>query len=161
VLEILQLDHGRPQGLAAPREDRELRLPDPSSRRPWRRKLHHHADDCGTKLGIKMRAIVDAGTVVASLASRILGRTACEESARSRTNKVVVKRGTVMEESMWTPIHRPPFQEVKNPLGADLRLVNASAASATAAIWPAAPGQPRRSGRVIAAQSIGEPRPRS
>src|SRR5204863_5647513 len=35
-------------------------------------------DDCGTKLGIKMRAIVDAGTVVASLASRILGRVACD-----------------------------------------------------------------------------------
>src|SRR4051812_41240061 len=31
-------------------------------------------DDCGTKLGIKMRAIIDSGTVVASLGSRILGR---------------------------------------------------------------------------------------
>src|SRR5476649_799247 len=31
------------------------------------------ADDCGTKLGIKMRAIIDAGTVVAPLAIRIHG----------------------------------------------------------------------------------------
>src|SRR5213079_3167271 len=55
-------------------------------------------DDCGTKLGIKMRAIIDAGTVVASLASRILGRTACEDLRDPATNKVVVKRGTLLEE---------------------------------------------------------------
>src|SRR6202041_600696 len=56
------------------------------------------ADDCGTKLGIKMRAIIDAGTVGASLASRILGRTAGEDLRDPATNKVVVKRGTLMEE---------------------------------------------------------------
>src|SRR3979409_1038141 len=50
------------------------------------------ADDCGTKLGIKMRAIIDAGTVVASLASRILGRTAGEDLRDPATNKIVVKR---------------------------------------------------------------------
>src|SRR5437868_2168458 len=55
-------------------------------------------DDCGTKLGIKMRAIVDAGTVVASLGSRILGRTACED-VRDSSGKVIFKRGTLMEES--------------------------------------------------------------
>src|SRR5439155_6970839 len=53
------------------------------------------ADDCGTKLGIKMRAIIDAGTVVASLASRILGRTAGEDLRDPATNKVVVQRGTL------------------------------------------------------------------
>src|SRR6266581_872760 len=51
-------------------------------------------DDCGTKLGIKMRAIIDAGTVVASLASRILGRTTGEDLRDPATNKVVVNRGT-------------------------------------------------------------------
>src|SRR5262249_6017941 len=34
------------------------------------------SEDCGTSSGIKVRAIIDAGTVVASLESRILGRTA-------------------------------------------------------------------------------------
>ena len=63
-------------------------------------------DDCGTKLGIKMRAIIDAGTVVASLASRILGRTAAED-LRDPANKVLVKRGTLMEESHVERIHRP------------------------------------------------------
>jgi len=57
------------------------------------------ADDCGTKLGIKMRAIIDAGTVVASLASRILGRTNGEDLRDPATNKIVVKRGTLMEET--------------------------------------------------------------
>src|ERR1700745_831177 len=33
-----------------------------------------NSDDCGTKLGIKMRAIIHPGTVVASLGSRPLGR---------------------------------------------------------------------------------------
>src|SRR4029450_3303752 len=56
-------------------------------------------DDCGTKLGIKMRAIIDSGTVVASLASRILGRTAGEDLRDPASNKVVVKRGTLMEET--------------------------------------------------------------
>src|SRR5499425_489929 len=56
-------------------------------------------DDCGTKLGIKMRAIVDAGTVVASLGSRILGRVACDDVRDPASNKVLIKRGTLMEES--------------------------------------------------------------
>ncbi len=38
-------------------------------------------DDCGTSSGIKVRAIIDAGTVVASLASRVLGRTTAETCA--------------------------------------------------------------------------------
>ncbi len=78
-------------------------------------------DDCGTKLGIKMRAIIDAGTVVASLASRILGRTAGEDLRDPATNKVVVKRGTLMEEDTRRrhPSGRHPGSE--DPLGADLR----------------------------------------
>src|ERR671912_614807 len=53
-------------------------------------------DDCGTKNGIKMRAIIDAGTVVASLASRILGRTTGEDLKDPNTHKTVVKRGTLL-----------------------------------------------------------------
>ena len=40
-------------------------------------------EDCKTKAGIKMRAIIDCGQVVASLGSRILGRTAAEDITRS------------------------------------------------------------------------------
>ena len=53
-------------------------------------------DDCGTKLGIKMRAIIDAGTVVASLASRILGRTTAGGRQGPGTNKNVVKKNVLL-----------------------------------------------------------------
>src|SRR6202012_1935155 len=72
-----------------------------------------NASDCGTKLGIKMRAIVDAGTVVASLGSRILGRVACADVRDPATNKVVVKRDTLMEESHVDAIQQAGIQEVK------------------------------------------------
>src|SRR6201999_4382151 len=56
-------------------------------------------DDCGTTNGVAMRAIVDAGTVVASLGSRILGRVACDDVRDATTNDVLIARGTLMEES--------------------------------------------------------------
>ena len=56
-------------------------------------------EDCGTKAGIKVRAIIDAGTVVASLGSRILGRTTAEDVKDPATGKVVVKRGTLLERA--------------------------------------------------------------
>src|SRR5260221_3195856 len=82
------------------------------------------ADDCGTKLGIKMRAIIDAGTVVASLASRILGRTAGEDLRDPATNKVVVKRGTLMEESHVEAIQQAGIHEVKIRSALTCELVN-------------------------------------
>src|SRR5207248_1339108 len=81
-------------------------------------------DDCGTKLGIKMRAIVDAGTVVASLASRILGRTTGEDLRDPATNKVVVKRGTLMEEAHVDAIQQAGIQEVKIRSALTCELVN-------------------------------------
>src|ERR687897_3060786 len=81
-------------------------------------------DDCGAKLGIKMRAIVDAGTVVASLASRILGRTAGEDLRDDATNKVVVKRGTLMEETHVDAIQQAGIQEVKIRSALTCELVN-------------------------------------
>src|SRR3989442_6566718 len=71
------------------------------------------ADDCGTKLGIKMRAIIDAGTVVASLASRILGRTTAEDLRDPSSHKVIVKKGALMEETHVDAIQQAGIQEVK------------------------------------------------
>src|SRR5947207_2058797 len=70
-------------------------------------------DDCGTKLGIKMRAIIDAGTVVASLGSRILGRTACDDVRDTASNKVLVKRGTLMEEPHVDAIQAASVPEMR------------------------------------------------
>src|SRR5207302_600530 len=116
------------------------------------------ADDCGTKLGIKMRAIIDAGTVVASLASRILGRTAGEDLRDPATNKVVVKRGTLMEESHVEAIQQAGIQEVKIRSALTCELVNGICGKCYGR--DLARGTPVNHGEavgVIAAQSIGEP----
>ena len=63
--------------------------------------------------------VVDAGTVVASLASRILGRTACDDVRDPATNKVVIKRGTLMEETHVEALHQAGIQEVKIRWDAD------------------------------------------
>jgi DNA-directed RNA polymerase subunit beta' len=117
-----------------------------------------NADDCGTKLGIKMRAIIDAGTVVASLGSRILGRTAGEDIRDPSSNKVVVKRGTLMEESHVDAIQQAGIQEVKIRSALTCELVNGICGKCYGR--DLARGTPVNHGEavgVIAAQSIGEP----
>src|SRR5476651_2297645 len=71
------------------------------------------SEDCGTKGGIKVRAIIDAGTVVASLAIRILGRTTAEDVKDPATNKVVVKRSTLLTEPEVEAITNAGVQELK------------------------------------------------
>src|SRR5689334_938649 len=116
------------------------------------------SDDCGTKLGIKMRAIVDAGTVVASLASRILGRVACDDVRDLASNKVIIKRGTLMEESHVDALHQAGIQEVKIRSALTCELVNGICGKCYGR--DLARGTPVNHGEavgVIAAQSIGEP----
>jgi DNA-directed RNA polymerase subunit beta' len=116
------------------------------------------ADDCGTKLGIKMRAIIDAGTVVASLGSRILGRTAGEDIRDLASGRVIVKRGTLMEESHVDAIQQAGIQEVKIRSALTCELVNGICGKCYGR--DLARGTPVNHGEavgVIAAQSIGEP----
>jgi DNA-directed RNA polymerase subunit beta' len=115
------------------------------------------ADDCGTNLGIKMRAIVDAGTVVASLGSRILGRTAGED-IKDSSGRVIAKRGTLMEESHVDAIQQAGVQEVKIRSALTCELVNGICGKCYGR--DLARGTPVNHGEavgVIAAQSIGEP----
>ncbi len=116
------------------------------------------ADDCGTKGGIKMRAIIDAGTVVASLASRILGRTTAEDLRDTTSNKVVVKRGTLLEETHVEAITQAGIQEVKIRSVLTCELQNGVCGKCYGR--DLARGTPVNHGEavgVIAAQSIGEP----
>src|SRR3982075_3458835 len=55
-------------------------------------------EDCGTAGGINVRAVIDAGQVVASLGVRILGRTTAEDVRDPSSHKVIVKKGTLLEE---------------------------------------------------------------
>ena len=81
VLEYFNSTHGARKGLA------DTALKTANSGYLTRRLVDVAQDsiitspDCGSTSGLKMRAIIDAGTVVASLASRILGRTAAETIA--------------------------------------------------------------------------------
>ena len=80
VLEYFNSTHGARKGLAdTALEDRELGLSDPPSRRRGAGLDHHRAGLRHRRTASSMRAIIDAGQVVASLASRILGRTAAED----------------------------------------------------------------------------------
>src|SRR5664279_1646061 len=158
VLEYFNSTHGARKGLA------DTALKTANSGYLTRRLVDVAQDciitsqDCGTKLGIKMRAIIDAGTVVASLASRILGRTNGEDLRDPATNKIVVKRGTLMEETHVDAIQQAGIQEVKIRSALTCELVNGICGKCYGR--DLARGTPVNHGEavgVIAAQSIGEP----
>jgi DNA-directed RNA polymerase subunit beta' len=115
-------------------------------------------DDCKTKSGIKVRAIIDAGQVVASLAGRILGRTAAEDIKDPATNAVLVKRGTLIEEPHCEAVNNAGVQEVR--IRSVLTCELTSGVCAKCYGRDLARGTPVNMGEavgVIAAQSIGEP----
>src|SRR2546430_2012597 len=115
-------------------------------------------EDCKTKSGIKVRAIIDAGQVVASLGSRILGRTAAEDIKDPASNAVLVKRGTLIEEPQVEAISQTGVQEVRIRSVLTCEMVNGVCGKCYGR--DLARGTPVNLGEavgVIAAQSIGEP----
>ncbi|HET7021867.1 MAG TPA: DNA-directed RNA polymerase subunit beta', partial [Xanthobacteraceae bacterium] len=116
------------------------------------------SEDCGTSSGIKVRAIIDAGTVVASLESRILGRTTAEDVLDPSSHEVIVEKGTLLEEPQVDAIKVAGVQE--------LRIRSVLTCETTGGVCgkcygrDLARGTPVNMGEavgVIAAQSIGEP----
>src|SRR4029077_17594730 len=113
VLEYFNSTHGARKGLA------DTALKTANSGYLTRRLVDVAQDciitteDCGTKNGIKVRAIIDAGTVVASLAIRILGRTTAEDVKDPATNKTIVKRGTLLGEPEVELITNAGVQELR------------------------------------------------
>src|SRR4029078_1068501 len=115
-------------------------------------------EDCGTKAGIKVRAMIDAGTVVASLGTRILGRTTAEDLKDSSTHKTVVKRGTLLGEAEVEAINNAGVQEVR--IRSVLTCEAKNGVCGACYGRDLARGTPVNMGEavgVIAAQSIGEP----
>src|SRR5438128_3353636 len=115
-------------------------------------------EDCGTSGGIKVRAIIDAGHVVASLGSRILGRTVAEDVRDPATNKIIVKKNTLLEEREVETIAQASVQEVR--IRSVLTCETTSGVCGTCYGCDLARGTPVNMGEavgVIAAQSIGEP----
>src|SRR5712671_2578880 len=139
VLEYFNSTHGARKGLA------DTALKTANSGYLTRRLVDVAQDciitteDCGTTAGIKVRAIIDAGHVVASLASRILGRTTAEDLRDPATNKVILKRGTLRPEPRSRRSTSPASRRCASVRCSPARRPAACAASATGAISPAAP----------------------
>ena len=115
-------------------------------------------DDCGTKEGASMKAVVQGGDVIEALRDRILGRVAALDIVDPSTQETVFESGTLLTEDIVEQIDALGIDEVKvrTPLTCETRyglcaqcygrdlgrghLINTGEAVG-----------------VIAAQSIGEP----
>ncbi|MBV8664465.1 MAG: DNA-directed RNA polymerase subunit beta', partial [Hyphomicrobiales bacterium] len=157
VLEYFNSTHGARKGLA------DTALKTANSGYLTRRLVDVAQDsiitmpDCGSTGGIKMSAIIDAGTVVASLASRILGRTAAE-TLHDADGKVILPAGRMIVEEDMAAITAAGIQEVK--IRSVLTCEAANGVCGACYGRDLARGTPVNMGEavgVIAAQSIGEP----
>ena len=65
-----------------------------------------------------MKAIVQGGSTIASLAERILGRTTAEDVVDPKTNAVVIPIGTLLDEAMVAQIEAMGIQgmKIRSPL---------------------------------------------
>ncbi len=139
VLEYFNSTHGARKGLA------DTALKTANSGYLTRRLVDVAQDciitdvDCGTTRGIKVRAIIDAGTVVASLASRILGRTTAEDVRDPTEQRSAGAECDAARRAARREAGQCRRAGSEDPFGAHLRDDRAAAAAcATGAISPAA-----------------------
>lgn len=113
---------------------------------------------CKTKNGLVVRATVEGGTIVASLESVVLGRTAANDIYNPVTKELLVKAGELIDESKVKQINIAGLDAVKirSPLTCEL----------SPGVCALCYGRDLATGRivsigeavgVIAAQSVGEP----
>ena len=115
-------------------------------------------DDCGTKSGFLMKALIEGGEVVEPLRDRILGRVTTDDLVHPDTQETLIEAGTMLDEDMVDQIESVGLDEVRvrTPLSCETRyglcakcygrdLGRGSLVNAGEAVG------------VIAAQSIGEP----
>ncbi len=158
VLEYFNSTHGARKGLA------DTALKTANSGYLTRRLVDVAQDciineiDCGTTRGIATAAIVDAGQVIASLGSRILGRTVAETLTNPSTGEVIVPMGRLIDEKDVDAINAAGIQQVK--IRSVLTCETKIGVCAKCYGRDLARGTPVNIGEavgVIAAQSIGEP----
>jgi DNA-directed RNA polymerase subunit beta' len=158
VLEYFNSTHGARKGLA------DTALKTANSGYLTRRLVDVAQDciitetDCGSTRGIKVRAIIDAGTVVASLASRILGRTTAEDVRDPNSNEILAPNGSLLSEADVDRLVTAGVQEIK--IRSVLTCETQPGVCAKCYGRDLARGTPVNMGEavgVIAAQSIGEP----
>jgi len=115
-------------------------------------------DDCGTKNGLVVKALVEGGEVVEALSERILGRVAASDIIHPETQETVFEAGTLLIEDVVDVIESLGIDEVKvrTPLTCETRY----GLCAKCYGRDLGRGYMVNSGEavgVIAAQSIGEP----
>ena len=121
VLEYFNSTHGARKGLA------DTALKTANSGYLTRRLVDVAQDciitdeDCGTSRGIKVRAIIDAGQVVASLASRILGRTTAEDVRDPSSNEIAGRERHAARGAAGRAAGHCRRAGGAHPLGAHLR----------------------------------------
>ncbi|MCA0903723.1 DNA-directed RNA polymerase subunit beta' [Qipengyuania aquimaris] len=158
VLEYFNSTHGARKGLA------DTALKTANSGYLTRRLVDVSQDcviveeDCKTDNALEMRAIVQGGSVIASIGERILGRTVAEDIVNASTDEVIVKAGTLVDEPMVKVIEDAEVQvaKIRSPLVCEAK----QGVCATCYGRDLARGTPVNIGEavgVIAAQSIGEP----
>jgi DNA-directed RNA polymerase subunit beta' len=158
VLEYFNSTHGARKGLA------DTALKTANSGYLTRRLVDVAQDciiteeDCGTSLGVELRAVTEGAEVIVSLEERILGRTLARDAVDPTTGEVIYPQDTYVDEDIAAAIDKAGVQTVKvrSPLTCETR----NGVCATCYGRDLARGTRVNFGEavgVIAAQSIGEP----
>ena len=158
VLEYFISTHGARKGLA----DTALKTADSGY---MTRKLVDvaqdvivHAEDCGTSNGITVHAIYDGDEEVASLSSRIYGRTSCERIVDPVSGEVIVDINDLINEKQAEQLEKIGIERLKIRSVLTCELKKGCCAKCYG--LNLATGQEVKIGEavgIIAAQSIGEP----
>ncbi len=115
-------------------------------------------DDCGTKNGFAVKALVEGGEVIEPLRERVLGRVTVDDLIDPETQETVIFAGSLLEEDQVDLIDKLGIDEVKvrTPLTCDTRY-GLCAKCYGRDLGRGTMVNAGESVGVIAAQSIGEP----
>jgi DNA-directed RNA polymerase subunit beta' len=158
VLEYFNSTHGARKGLA------DTALKTANSGYLTRRLVDVAQDsiiteeDCGTDGGITVHAVIEAGDVIVSLGSRVLGRTTAEDVLNPATGEVLLAKNHLIDEADVDVIEEANVQSIK--IRSVLTCEAANGVCGACYGRDLARGTPVNMGEavgVIAAQSIGEP----
>jgi len=158
VLEYFNSTHGARKGLA------DTALKTANSGYLTRRLVDVAQDciinevDCGTKDSITVNAVIEGGDVIVTLGDRILGRTVAEDVIDPETNKVMIKKNTLLDEVAVEALDAAEIESVR--VRSVLTCETKSGVCGACYGRDLARGTPVNMGEavgVIAAQSIGEP----
>jgi len=158
VLEYFNSTHGARKGLA------DTALKTANSGYLTRRLVDVAQDsiitesDCGTEGGITVQAVIEAGDVIVSLGTRVLGRTTAEDVMNPATGTVLLPKNHLIDEADVDLIEEVNVQTIK--IRSVLTCEAQNGVCAACYGRDLARGTPVNMGEavgVIAAQSIGEP----